>query len=351
MTNQEMKKVLVKASIFAAVSIALMLYRSATKHIMITDAAGTIIDRGESEDSYNLLVDRQVPQGKENTLIIPLPKSVSSDDIVLEDRYVDHEVCIYIDSREDGFYMDNAVVTDLDIIDSAVCLKENDTGNVCLDFKLKDFYANEISLTDASTMEVRFFKPSDRYDHIVLIDPVGGGIDTGYFTDELVEKTVTLDVAQALKARADKESDDNIRFYFTRIGDAQVSLEKRKALINDCQADLFIQISVDQNPDGVINGITTYYNDKFFLRNYNNGQFADTLERSVAGKTLSEACGVFPMLEDDELLGASTIPSARVSVGNISGDSDAERLSEDNYARKVSEGLYQAVLQAFEEME
>ena len=143
MTNKEMKKVAIKASVFAIVSISLMLYRSATKHIMITDAAGVQLERGSSENAYTLLVDKNVPQGKSDVLIIPLPKSVSSDNIVLEDSYMDHQLRIYIDSREEGFYKDNAIVTDLDIIEDAVCVAQNDTGSVCLDFDLDNLYANE----------------------------------------------------------------------------------------------------------------------------------------------------------------------------------------------------------------
>jgi N-acetylmuramoyl-L-alanine amidase len=351
MTNQEMKKVLVKASIFAVISISLMLYRSATKHIMITDAAGTVLDRGSEDDSYKLLVNDQVPKGKENTLIIPLPKSVSSDDILLEDRYVDHELCIHVDSRDEGFYLDNAVFTDLGIIESATCIKENDTGDVRLSFKLDGLYANESSLTDNSTIEVKFFKPSEKYDHIVVIDPVGGGIESGVITDQLVEKNVTLDVATALKATTDREINDNTRYYYTRLGDYQVSPEKRAALIRDSEADLYIQISAEQQDDNVLNGITTYYNDRFFLRGFNNGHFADIIERNVVSKTLTEANGVFPAPEGDDMLMASQIPSARICIGNLSGDLDSGRLADPTYARKVSEGIYQAVLQSFEEME
>ena len=136
-----MKKVAIKASVFSVVAITLMLHRAATKHIMITDAAGSHIDRGNSENAYNILIDRNVSATDSGKLIIPLSKTVSSDDIILEDNYIDQELKIYIDSREEGFYLDNAVLSDLDILQSAVCYEENDTGSVCLNFRLNGFYA------------------------------------------------------------------------------------------------------------------------------------------------------------------------------------------------------------------
>ena len=283
MTNKEMKKVAIKASVFAIVSISLMLYRSATKHIMITDAAGVQLERGSSENAYTLLVDKNVPQGKSDVLIIPLPKSVSSDNIVLEDSYIDHQLRIYIDSREEGFYKDNAIVTDLDIIEDAVCVAQNDTGSVCLDFDLDNLYANESTLTESSTIEVKFLRPAEKYDRIVAVD-----------TDAALSETALL-----LKNIASRDQNNDIKFYYTSQAGEDVSIEQRKALVKDCQADLLVGLSADDS--GNDEGLTCYYNDRFFLRRLNNAQFADMVERNCAVASGAQAFGVMPA-EEDELL-------------------------------------------------
>ncbi|MBQ8032097.1 MAG: N-acetylmuramoyl-L-alanine amidase, partial [Butyrivibrio sp.] len=316
MTDEEMKKVAIKASVFAAISITLMLQRSATKHIMITDAAGAPVDRGKSDSAYTLLIDDNVPKGKEDALIIPLPKSVSSDNIVLEDRYMDHELSIYIDSREEGFYLDNPVVTSLPLLESAVCINENDTGSVCLDFKLDDLYVNESALTENSTIEVRFFKPKDKFEHVVVLDPAGGGKDTGDLGNGYSEKDVALDTALLLKTAADKDTEHNIKLYFTRLSDMDTSLEKRKALIEDSGADLFVELSCDGVQDEAYNGMAIYYNDKFFLRRLSNAEFADVLLQGYASGNTLEVLGVFPEKEDG-ILGLCPMPAARISLGNV----------------------------------
>ena len=350
MTDEEMKKVAIKASIFAAVSITLMLQRSATKHIMITDAAGAPVDRGKSDSAYTLLIDDNVPKGKEDALIIPLPKSVSSDNIVLEDRYIDHELSIYIDSREEGFYLDNPVVTSLPLLESAVCINENDTGSVCLDFKLDDLYVNESALTENSTIEVRFFKPKDKFEHVVVVDPAGGGKDTGDLGNGYSEKDVALDTALLLKTAADKDTEHNIKLYFTRLSDMDTSLEKRKALIEDSGADLFVELSCDGVQDEAYNGMAIYYNDKFFLRRLSNAEFADVLLQEYASETTLEVLGVFPEKEDG-ILGLCPVPAARISLGNVYGQQDKDRLSDESYKSKAAEGVYNGILEAFEVME
>ncbi len=351
MNNEDMKKVAVKASVFAAVSIALMLQRSATKHIMITDAAGTHIDRGSAEDSYNLLVSRDVAKGKEGTLTIPLSKSVSSDDISLEDQYVNHKIKIYIDSREEGFYLDNPVVTDLEIFKRAVCTPENESGNVCLEFETDDLYASEISLTESSTIEISFFEPGEKYDRIVVIDPSGGGIDAGDMLGEVTEKEITLDVALELKELAERDTENDIRFFFSRLGDISVTDEKRVALAKDSDADMYIELTADALSDQSIRGLTAYYNEDFFLRRMDNASFADVLERNTAIKSGAEALGVEKAAEEKGVLDALKIPAARINLGNMANEEDVSKLQSTSYDKKLAEGIYQAVLEAFEEME
>ena len=351
MTNEDMKKVAIKASVFALVSITLMLHRSATKHIMITDAAGAPVDRVSSESSYSLLVDQGVPEGKENTLIIPLPKSVSSDNIILEDGYMDHELRIYIDSRDEGFYKDNPVVTDLDILESAVCINQNDTGSVCLDFKTDQLYVNESSLTESSTIEVKFFRPSEKYEHIVVVDPRAIESAGGDATDPSSEKDVILDTALLLKGIADKDQENNVKVYLTRLSDAEADREKRLALVEDSQADLFVELSLEGTADQGKSGISAYYNDKYFIRRLNNGQFGDIMLRNCAVKTGTEALGVVPLASDEDILAKSRIPSTRIDLGNVSSSEEGDRLSEEVYRKRLSEGIYSGILEAFEVME
>ncbi|RKM58275.1 hypothetical protein D6853_01715 [Butyrivibrio sp. X503] len=343
MDNAAMKRFAIKATVFGVISIAVMLQRSATKHIMITDASGVTIDRGTAKDAYKILVDRKASDSQKGKLTIPLSKSVSSDDIVLEDGYMDHELRIHIDSREEGFYLDNAVVTDLDIFESAICYKENDTGSVCLDFKLNDFYVNESSLTESSTIEIEFAKPSQKYDKIVLVNPDGGaleGSDETYAPDA----DAVLDVAMLLKNLAEKD-DNNIRFFFTRTGETASSDDKMLNAIKASEADLVVEIGLIKDP--AEEGVISRYNDTFFTRGLNNAGFADLLERNCAKKTGAKAIGIFSTTDDDKFLMGATVPGARIEVGC----EGSKFLGSAGYKKKAAEGIYDAVLEAFEELE
>ncbi|MBR1669074.1 MAG: N-acetylmuramoyl-L-alanine amidase [Butyrivibrio sp.] len=340
MTNEYMKKTAIKASVFAAVAMVLMLYRAATKHIMITDAAGAPIDRGQTLESYNLLVDRKVPEGREGTLIIPISRNVSSDNIILEDDYIDHELRIYIESREEGFYLDNPVVTDLDILKGAVCVPQNESGSVCLDFTTDELYVNESTLTENSTIEVKFFKPSQKYEHVAVIDVAGESDGAG--------GDPSLDVALLLKDIADKDTDRSIKLYFTRLSERRVSEDERLLLVTESEADLCVSLDLQAAAGDKESGFSAFFNDRYFRRSMTNAEFADIVLRNCASNSGTDAAGIYAA-PDDDFIRSLTVPSARLCL-DITGDAGAEAY-DDTYKRKVAEGLYNAIVEALGEME
>lgn len=345
MNNSDMKKMLIKASIFTGICMTIMLQRTATKHVMIADAAGTTIDRGNSNESYKLLLSDDMDNGQSGKLIIPLSKTVGIDDIVLEDNYMEHELLIYIDGREEGFYLDNYLYTDLDIIESAVCITENDSGAVCLDFKLDDLYVNESTLTETNTIEVSFYSPHDKYDKVVVIDPACGGSNTGEVNGVLSEKDIALDIAIYLKETQEKSENESVKLYYTRLTDIDVTDEQRLNLIEESEADFVVGIGTGSSAE-LKEGIYTLYNDSYFIRGLNNADFADIIEKYCASCTGANALGVHLLTEDDSVLLNSHVPTTRVIVGNLSYENDVAKLEDGAYKKKLAEGIYDGIIEA-----
>ena len=201
---------------------------------------------------------------------------------------------------------------------------------------------NESTLTESSTIEIEFAKPSQKYDKIVLVNPVGG-------TDEVdaVSSKASVDVALALKSIAEKDSDNNIRFFFTRTSDIDVDEQKRVEAIRACEADLVVEIATQDETSTETEGIRCGYNDVFFTNRLTNAEFADIIEKNCARKTGAKAIGLFPADAKDRFIAESTVPGARIEVGR----SGSRTLESSGYKKKIAEGIYDAVLEAFEEME
>ncbi|WP_022777631.1 N-acetylmuramoyl-L-alanine amidase family protein [Butyrivibrio sp. AE3009] len=349
MDNALMKKMVIRASVFTVLSLAVCLHRSATKHIMITDAAGNRVDSVDTARSYDLLVDKNVEPGKEGVLTIPLSKNVGSDDIVLEDRYIDHELRIYIKGCKGDFYMDKPVVSALDSIEGATCICEDDSNDVCLDFKLDGLYGNESLLTDQGTIEVTFFNPKERYDRVVVVDPVGGGSEAGYTASDVKEKDIALLVAKELKTISDKDVGVRTKMYFTRMDDSDIEDSRRTDFLEETDADIYIRIGACTSENPGICGLCTEYNDTFFLRGLNNGELADILEKNCVAQMNCNAAGCH--VTSDNILAGVRIPSAKVNLGYVTNSGDAVNMQQSAYAKKAAEGIYIGILEAFKEME
>lgn len=349
MDNALMKKMVIRASVFTMLSLAALFHRSATKHIMITDAAENPVDSGGAARSYRLLVDKNVATGKEKVLTIPLSKNVGSDDIVLEDRYIDHELRIYIKGCKDDFYVDKPVIADLEAIKAATCICEDDADNVCLDFKLDGLYGNESLLTDQGTIEVTFFNPRERYDRVVVVDPVGGGSEAGYTAEDVNEKDIALLVAKELKTISEKDVGVRTKMYFTRMDDSDIADDSREGFLKETEADLFIRIGACTSPDTARCGVCTEYNGGYFLRGLNNAALADILEKNCVLYMNCNAAGCRE--SSDEMLSRVKIPAAKVNLGYMSNSGDAAKLQQSSYAKKAAEGIYIGIIEAFKEME
>ncbi len=217
-------------------------------------------------------------------------------------------------------------------------------------FKIKDLYANESSLTDSGTIEVRFFKPYDEYDKIVVVDPKAGGIDEGVTFDGLTEKQVTLDIATALKNISEKDENNDVKFYYTRLSDVKIDDAGRQALIAETGADIVVGLSAMVSENAELSGIGCYYNQDYFLRKLTNAQFAGILETYCVNQTGAAGIFIEPADESDTLLMSSQLPAARVVVGVLNNDKDKQRLQDDAYKNKIAAGIYQGIVSAFEEM-
>ena len=92
----------------------------------------------------------------------------------------------------------------------------------------------------------------------IVIDPGHGGHDTGTIGPTgLMEKEVVLDLARRLGMLLEERLGSEV--VYTREKDTFVPLEKRTAIANQKQADLFVSLHANSSRNRAIRGIETYY--------------------------------------------------------------------------------------------
>lgn len=90
----------------------------------------------------------------------------------------------------------------------------------------------------------------------IVLDPGHGGSDFGTVDHEMVEKEITLDIAERL-ARLLRQ--DGFLVDLTRRDDRKLSLRQRAEIANSLHSDLFVSIHVNWMSQRKVRGVETYF--------------------------------------------------------------------------------------------
>ena len=92
----------------------------------------------------------------------------------------------------------------------------------------------------------------------IVIDPGHGGKDPGcYIEGQIVEKDITLALAQLVEKKVEEKFDIDV--ILTRDKDTFIPLEKRTAFANMNKADLFISLHINAHKQPEVHGFETYF--------------------------------------------------------------------------------------------
>ncbi|MCM1387792.1 MAG: N-acetylmuramoyl-L-alanine amidase [Bacillus sp. (in: Bacteria)] len=361
--NQLMKKTAVYTLIFALCAFAAIFYYSSHKVIIVENVAQDEVvqneaqDVPEEEDIAHMDAAESAPG--ENSLLfeekgqemsyfcIPLHANVKAENVTIENHYMDKELWVSIkqaqqDETYADFYDTQALFGNREaIVDGHY---ENGADAFRLKFRLTDIYEYH-SILENGNLYIEFIAPKEAYDRIVVIDPAYGDEITGAVSGELESKQVTLAVARALKKKLDETE---IKVYYTRMDDSNPTEEERIDLTNAVKADMMIRIEVNENEDTKIYGTEAVYNSKFFIPGFGSIELADLLEREVVTAISGKANGLVDSTEEDIVINRAVVPAAAIRVGYISNGQEAILLNRDDYIEKIADGIYQAIMAAYE---
>lgn len=223
--------------------------------------------------------------------------------------------------------------------------KEKDAVTFSVQIKLTLRNVTEPTLYETEDAYfVKIAKPRDVYDKIIVLDAGHGGDDEGTFTRDgkHEEKTYTLAVVEELKRLFDQT---NIKVYYTRTEDKEVSKKARVSLANDVQADLFISVHCNaSNPgDTSAHGVEALYSKRKTNSSISNKHLAEVLLQNVVDETGRRKRGVIRR-EDLYLMHHSKVPTSIVEIAYITNKSDMKFLSQKKGRQKYANGIYNAAL-------
>lgn len=347
MLQKLMKRTAVLVCLFSMMTLGLIIGLSTTKLVTITEVAqdevvgtgNTIVPQASSADSENALAfDTETAT---DYLCIPLPEGSKAEEITIENHYMDQELYVLIRNAQKSFYAEHALTGNRAGIDAGFYHETED--GVALIFALTQVYEYR-TVFENNELYISFLNPREIYNQIVVIDPSCGGLDRGSVENGVVEKELTLRIAKKLKEKLDESE---IKAYYTRMDDVNPTAEQRVALANEVKADMYIEISVDSREEEAVYGVSTVYNDQYFIPGFGSVELADLLEKELASEIKTKALGLEKASGESKLRYA-TVPAAEVRVGCLSNKQEAILLKREDYIEKIANGIYNAIVSSYE---
>ncbi len=187
--------------------------------------------------------------------------------------------------------------------------------------------------------------PKEKYNKIVIVDAGHGGSQPGAMGNDIIEKDITLAMANSLKSKLD--SDGRVKCYMTRPDDRDVGLEERAEMANDIGGDMFISIhinSVENNTEA--NGTETY---SLYPNDLGNGLTSYAVAEEMLDRLIAKLGTSNRKVKSNTyvVLKVNKIPAALCEIGFLTNENDAEIMK--NGVDKVGQALYDGIINLFNE--
>ena len=192
--------------------------------------------------------------------------------------------------------------------------------------------------------------------HCVVVDAGHGAPDGGAVgVNGTVEKDVNLAISQRLREVLEARG---VRVVMTRDGDNGLwtendktirqmkvtDMHKRRDIMENSDADLFLSIHLNSFADSRVNGLHIFYSK-------NHGEIeelAESIQDKIAGVTGAETHAVKTADESLFLMKNPPIPAILVECGFISNPDEEAKLNDEEYQAKIAWAVANSVADYYE---
>jgi N-acetylmuramoyl-L-alanine amidase len=193
---------------------------------------------------------------------------------------------------------------------------------------------------------------------LVILDPGHGGQDSGAIAGGVLEKDLTLDIAQRVDRLLDAQG---VMTLLTRNGDSYISLGDRAQLINRADNAVVVSIHLNDGPRPDASGIETYFAAQQatgipliaswlpFLQKVTNPRpnlesqsLAQFIQQQLVARTQAVNRGT--KAQQFYVLANVRHPAVLVEGGFLTGKNDIGKLADANYRELLAMGITDGIL-------
>lgn len=282
----------------------------------------------------------------ENKLNIQIPAGLQGKDVKISTDYIQSTVYVRFAKAVADYSEKYIVQGSSDHIANMSYYKEGEAG--ILEIKLDKSYEPVYSFKDGFLC-MEFQDLHEIYEKVIVIDAGHGGSQPGAVKKEIYEKNLNLQIVLKLKALLDEVDEKKIKVFYTRLDDSNPALKERVGMANTLEADLFISVHNNASATGKftdLNGTMVLYNPN--LPGDVSKRLAEICLANVNASTGSKNLGLVKA-EDIHIVRRSKVPVALIEVGYMTNVKELDNLCSEAYQKKAAKGIYNAIMQAFEE--
>ena len=393
------KKTAIVIALFSITTLVFMLHHTLMKQFAIAEVAYAKED-ALSGTSF-ALTEREVDTKQSPyDLCIPVPEGTHYEDFHIENHYFTKKLVVRIHTGRDDFYRKHVVFCNSSKVKKSFGQKEE--KELTLSFSLNQVYDCDADLTDGM-ISLRFSPVAGSNSHLVLLDPSAKPGTDAQTSLLLAQKILNLS----------EPGKDSVRFFLTRMGEDAPTDREVAAFINETGADRYLCLAVEkelQNVDsqeqanaesqtagalkqeaqtaasqkqeaqtaasqrqeaqtaasrkqdgqegkGCIVQVRTLYSDGYYIRNYGNVAFANTMEEALYHEAGFEALGLSADPDPSSLLHHLKIHGAQVELGADCLEQETIKASlhknkkQEEILNRAAAALYEGLMQSYEQAE
>ena len=293
--------------------------------------------------------DNDYPTGEDSQfeLIIPNPGGLTTSQIKDEDQYSRNRFAIRLPGDYTTYLNTYPIRVNSNVIKDVSVFKNsnNETEILVSTSKLQGY---EI-FADNDYIYVNVGNPREIYKNIVVLDPGHGGPAPGAHYYNTYEKTINFKILYEIGKEFFNSNPSELKVYYTRESDVDLSLSDRAAFAQKVGADLFVSLHMNANTKKTVYGTEVYYSNSNNKKN-SSGLDSETLAKLFVNN-LSSSLGTRNRgirAERYTVVHKNTVPAVLVELAFMSNANDFAKISDPEFQYEAAKVLYETVLQVFE---
>ena len=381
------KKTAIVIALFSITTLVFMLHHTLMKQFAIAEVAYAKED-ALSGTSF-ALTEREVDTKQSPyDLCIPVPEGTHYEDFHIENHYFTKKLVVRIHTGRDDFYRKHVVFCNSSKVKKSFGQKEE--KELTLSFSLNRVYDCDADLTDGM-ISLRFSPVAGSNSRLVLLDPSAKPGTDAQTSLLLAQKILNLS----------EPGKDSVRFFLTRMGEDAPTDREVAEFINETGADRYLCLAVEkelqnvdsqeqanaesqtagaqkqeaqtaasqkqevqtaasqkqdgQEGEGCTVQARTLYSDGYYIRNYGNVAFANTMEEALYHEAGFEALGLSADPDPSSLLHHLKIHGAQVELGADCLEQETVQVSlhknkkQEEILNRAAAALYEGLMQSYEQ--